>query len=410
MKKKIYVFDEYISSQKNGIGSYLRELLYCMKQMDVDICVLIFDANVAEFNILEEEGVEKMLFPPFLSGNFADNAEIIDTFLRLYISDSSNNVFLVNHSPCEHLLSLIKSSHPQSKLVFTIHGLGWTPAFAGDVEAFKRMILQEEVVEKDETDKWIINSYQEERKMYALADRVICLSQDTFDLLQDTYLVPSDKIAFIPNGLRKKKVASPDTKREELRQKLCISANDKVLLFSGRPTAQKGTYALLQAFDWILEEEPDARLIIAGFDNGSNMEKLITLASAHANRVTFTGLINRERLSEWYSAADVGVIPSYYDQCPYTGIEMMMHGLPVVASATYSLQNMFQDGLNARMVEIGNRENQEEFAQNLATAILELLASDNLRKKLSEGAETVFQSTYHVRYMEKSYQHLLDSL
>lgn len=42
MKKKIYVFDEYISSQKNGIGSYLRELLYCMKQMDVDICVLIF--------------------------------------------------------------------------------------------------------------------------------------------------------------------------------------------------------------------------------------------------------------------------------------------------------------------------------------------------------------------------------
>lgn len=38
-KKKVYVFDEYISSQKNGIGSFLGEFLDCMKQIDVDLCV-----------------------------------------------------------------------------------------------------------------------------------------------------------------------------------------------------------------------------------------------------------------------------------------------------------------------------------------------------------------------------------
>lgn len=106
----------------------------------------------------------------------------------------------------------------------------------------------------------------------------------------------------------------------------------------------------------------------------------------------------------------MGIIPSYYDQCPYTGIEMMMHGLPVVASDGYSLRNMFRDGLNARTGRIGNRENSEEFIRSIAAATLELLASKKLREKLSRGAATVFQSTYHVRNMKESYRGLLDSL
>lgn len=407
MKKKVYVFDEYVSSQKNGIGSFLGEFLYCMKQMkEVEVCVLVFNANVDEFTILEEEGIEKMLFPSFLLGDFMDNAEIVNRFFKLYIPDSCKSVFFINHSPCERSLSMMKNSHPQSKLIFTIHDLGWTSAFTGDVEAFREMIHQEKAAEESERNERVRNFYEEERNMYELADRVVCLSQDTSDLLVDTYLVPSDKIVLIPNGLR----PAPSSNREELRQKLFVSKDDKVLLFSGRPTLKKGMYALLQAFELVLEVEPDARLVIAGFDNEINIEKLISIASPYAKRVTFTGLIERKRLSEWYSAADVGIIPSYYDQCPYTGIEMMMHGLPVVASDGYSLRNMFRDGLNARTARIGNRENSEEFIRSIAAATLELLASKKLREKLSRGAATVFQSTYHVRNMKESYRGLLDSL
>ena len=408
--KKVYVFDEYVSSLKNGIGSFLGEFFYCMKQIDVEVYALVFNANVEEFTILEEEGTKRMLFPSFSFGDFMDNVEIVDRFFKLYIPDSCENVFFINHSPCERLLSIMKRSHPQSKFIFTIHDLGWTSAFTGNVEAFGTMIRQNKTAEESERNERVRNFYEEERKMYEITDRVVCLSEDTYNLLVDTYFVSSDKIALIPNGLRLQTKASEGVNRDECRRKLFINKSDKILLFCGRPTYQKGMYALLGAFERVLEKEPDARLVIAGFDNGNNMEKLISIASAFAPRVTFTGLINKSQLYEWYSVADVGIIPSYYEQCPYTGIEMMMHGLPVVASDAYGLRNMFRDGLNARVAKIGDRENNEEFAENLATGILAILGSTELRDRLSEGAASVYQSTYHIRQMKENYKRLLDSL
>lgn len=409
MKKKVYILDEFISSQMNGIGTFLSEFLYCMRQIEVDICLLTFNAKVEEFTILEDEGIKKMLFPPLPHVHFMNNAKIINNFFKLYIPDSFNNVIFFNHSPCRELLSLLKKSHPQSKLVLTIHDLGWTDELAGDVEAFRQMIHQEKSAIENKPYQRIINSYNVERKMYELVDKVVCLSQDTFDLLKDIYSVPSHKIALIPNGIRPSRGVL-DQNIDELKRRLFISINDKVLLFSGRPTENKGMFALLQAFELILKKEPNTQLIIAGYANSDNMEKLIKEASAYASRVTFKGLINKDQLNELYSAADVGIIPSYFEQCPYTGIEMMMHGLPVVASSCYGLRNMFHNGVNARLVGIGNIENQNEFVQNLAAAVLEVLASDDLRQKLMKGAESVYQSTYHMHHMKKNYLSLLKSI
>jgi glycosyltransferase len=410
MKKKVYICDEYISSQKNGIGSYIREFLYCMKQVDVEVCMLVFNANVQEVILLEEEEIEKMLFPPFKLGDFMDNATIVGRFLKMHILDSSDNIFFINHSPCEDLLREIRKACPLSKLVFTIHDMGWTSAFTGDVHKFKKMVHGEKVMEADKRQERILSFYNEEKRMYALADRVVCLSKDTFDLLQDTYFLPSDKIVLISNGLRYKEDIYQSKDRDELKRELFISKDDKILLFAGRPTMKKGMHALLEAFGLVLEKEPNARLVIAGFDNETNIKNLLTMASAFATRITFVGLINKEQLYKWYSVANAGIIPSYYEQCSYTGIEMMMHGLPIIASDGYGLRNMFCEGINALIANIGNRENNKEFAPNIATAISEILASKKLAQELSEGAKLKFQSTYHINNMQESYKHLLDTL
>ena len=43
---------------------------------------------------------------------------------------------------------------------------------------------------------------------------------------------------------------------------------------------------------------------------------------------------------------------------------MMMYGLPVVASVGFCVGDMFQDGINAKVVRIGNRAHSEEFEKN----------------------------------------------
>ena len=60
--KNIYIFDEYISSQKNGIGTYLHQLLYCLKSPEYCINLIVFNANTKEFNIIEENNTKKYLF------------------------------------------------------------------------------------------------------------------------------------------------------------------------------------------------------------------------------------------------------------------------------------------------------------------------------------------------------------
>lgn len=62
------------------------------------------------------------------------------------------------------------------------------------------------------------------------------------------------------------------------------------------------------------------------------------------------------------------------------------------------------------MAKIADRKNCEEFFGNLAMGIFDVLGSIELRDRLSEGAVSVFQSTYHIHQMKENYKILLDSL
>ncbi|WP_291592598.1 glycosyltransferase [Bacteroides sp.] len=411
MRKCIYVFDEYVSSQKNGIGSFLKEFHYCMEQLNVDVCVLTFNADVTEFAIQigENSKMEQMLFPRFLSGSFVSNVEIIIKFFRLYIQDSSNNVFFINHSPCENLVEILKINYPLSKIVFTIHDLGWTSKCMGDVDKYKRIIERKDDVEEDV--RYVLGFYAKEVRVYELVDRIVCLSRDTYNLLQTVYQVYPDKIHLIPNGFRKGEDGSQDIiDKERLKRELFIPTYEKIILYVGRPTLQKGMYALINAFHNVLKKNSDVRLVIIGSDNSNRIENLINISSSFASRVSFLGLINKEELEKWYLVADIGVIPSYYEQCPYVGIEMMKYGLPIVTSDGFGIRNMFQNGINALIAPIGNREDSEDFSYNLAKAIDKLLSSEELRNTLGRNAQEMFFNCYDTNQMRKGYEELLISM
>lgn len=411
MRKQVYVFDEYISSQKNGIGSFLKDFCYCMGQLDANVCLFTFNANVKELTIQRSEQgeIERMLFPCFPAGEFTHNAEIVVRLLRLYIRDSSDNIFFVNHSPCEKLVEELKRDYSQSKVVFTIHDLGWTSRCMGDADKFKQLVGATNDIQEDV--KYILDLYAKEVRVYGLVDRVVCLSRDTYHLLQTVYSLLPEKIFLIPNGMKdSSRKDMRHSSGEELRKELLIPVGEKIVLYAGRPTMQKGIYVLLNAFHSILKNDSNVRLVIIGSDNSNRIENLINISSSFATHVSFLGLINKKELEKWYAVADIGVIPSYYEQCPYVGIEMMMHGLPVVASDGFGLRNMFQDRVNALVAPIGEREDTEEFSRNLAKAIDELLSSEELRKTLGRNAQETYHSCYSEKQMLKGYKDLLASL
>ena len=357
--KHIYILDASMSSLKNGIGTYIRQLIDSCKKEN-EITLVSFNADVKEFTIiLARQKIRQMCFPLFPKGDFTQHKDIICLFFKMFIEDSTDNVFFVNHSPCTLLLAAIRQTLHLSKIVFVIHDFGWTSFLSGNIELYRNIIRKKNYTHIQNKYASLLKHYEEDKNIYNMADRVICLSEDTQALLEETYRVESYKIVRCVNGLR-------DLRRKEedigvLRRELLIGSEEQILLFVGRLTRQKGIYVLLKAFEKIVIKQTNIRLVIAG---SGNFEDLLKSYSHIAHRITFTGLLNRELLYKWYAVAHIGLLPSYNEQCSYTGIEMMMHGLPVIATDGYGVRNMFKDRINARIAPIHSYRKEDVFVEN----------------------------------------------
>ncbi|GHV16641.1 glycosyl transferase [Bacteroidia bacterium] len=409
-KKNIYILDEYVSSQKNGIGTYLRELLYCFNSLEFNVCLIVFNAETEEFKILEEKSIKKILFP-VMKDHFIHLVGVIDKFLRLYIEDSSKNVFFINHTPCGDLLESLKIHFPLSKIVFTIHDFVWTMPLLGNLKEYNRILKKISVTTAGQASLYmnsIFEMYKKDKKMFECADYIICLSKDTFSVLEHIYKINKNKIFYISNGLRdiKRRQISDISQREDTKKSLHLRKEDKILLFIGRPTRQKGIFDLLAAMPIVLKCHPNVKLVIVGDGNEVSMKKIVNTISPIATSVILTGQINRITLNKWLSIADIGVISSYYEQCTYAGIEMMMFGLPIVVSDGLGLNNMFNN-INAKIAKIGNRKHTKEYQHNLAKAIIELLQSSELCHKLGYEARKTYEWKYMNGIMKDKYKKLI---
>lgn len=134
-------------------------------------------------------------------------------------------------------------------------------------------------------------------------------------------------------------------------------------------TASKEWTFLIKAFRRVLDVHPHARLILAG--DGSFNTYLKECSGIHS-RITFIGKVDKEELYQYYRIADVGVMPSFHEQCSYVGIEMMMHGLPLIGTDSTGLGEMIADELK---VELDESQEEQLSVELLTNKIISVLSS-----------------------------------
>lgn len=162
-------------------------------------------------------------------------------------------------------------------------------------------------------------------------------------------------------------------------------------MYAGRLDEIKGVSCLIKAFKEVLEREPDSRLWIIG--DGA-YDPLLKEAGGIWKKLCFTGLISQEHLFELYSIADIGVIPSLFEPFGYAAVEMMMHGLPVVATATTGLDEIVEDGVSGLKVQVAVRDNTNKVDTGmLAQKIVFLLQNPGERERIGHNGRN--------RYLEK---------
>ena len=121
----------------------------------------------------------------------------------------------------------------------------------------------------------------------------------------------------------------------------------------------------------------------------------------------FTGKIPHEELSVFHQRATIGVMPSFHEQCSYSAIEYMMHGIPFVGTTSTGLSEML-DCVPQLRVPIREKDFlEEEFITDLANAICLLLENEAIRQNASNKMLAQFNEKYSLQAMQKNLSELI---
>lgn len=382
--KNLFIVNEAVSSSKNGIGTYIGQLVACMSDAEVRITILMFNSKEEAFCIKEKDGIIYFYFPDFPDRYIQRYSSVISKILRLYISDSFDNLFLMNYSPGAMLMKVIRRYFPLSKQIYVIHDMVWTMSLFGDVDKYIQILKQKNNKTIMEKYSYLIKAFEEEVEMCEYADKIVCLSEDTYQLLEKHYPIDKRKLRLIHNFIFCQEAFCSETDKMKFREEMFFKKDEKILLYVGRVTEQKGIMVYIDAFKEILKKYPMCTLVIIGAIPNWNyvMEKCYPIIT----RIHLIGSISREELKKWYQIADIGILPSYTEQCSYVGLEMMASKLPIVASDGFGIRCMFNHR-NAEIATIGKRESITQFKNGLIDSTLKLLDDMSKNEKLNESVE-----------------------
>lgn len=191
--------------------------------------------------------------------------------------------------------------------------------------------------------------YDAERQGTHAADRVIAVSQLTRNILVSRYGVDPGKIDVVYNGVElSKNQPAPGTE---------IKGEDKIVLFLGRITMQKGPEYFIRAAKRVLEVEPDVKFVVAGSGDMAvrMIEEAASLGIGH--KVLFTGFLRGRDVERVFRMADCYVMPSVSEPFGIAALEAMSHDVPVIISKQSGVSEVLTHALKVDFWDVDDMAN-----------------------------------------------------
>jgi len=348
----LYIIVDSSRAAIYGIGSYIRELTAVLRKSNINVCIVDINSDKPQIQKEEIKGIRYWYFPEMIKEQRTiDHKKQIERYyqnivylLQLYIEDKKNLIFHLNYNKYHEFAKALKREF-DCRIVATVHYFEWGLTIYDNLHRL-RTIIDEKLSEH--INEFVKKSFDNEKLFFLIVDHVVCLSKYMYEILYHDYKLDVSKLSVISNGMSDLKDSK--TNLNYLRKKWHVPFNEKVILFVGRMDEIKGLTYLIKAFRTILTFFPQSRLVIAG---DGDYKTYTRDAQDICTKITYTGFLNMYQLSDWYQLADVGVIPSLFESFGLVAVEMMMHELPVVATATSGLNEVIDEtsGIKIPIVE-----------------------------------------------------------
>lgn len=175
------------------------------------------------------------------------------------------------------------------------------------------------------------------------ADAVIAVSAYTKGRIAGFYGIAPEKITVVHNAV---------TAREGRSKGDFIKRPDeKVVLYMGRVTYQKGPAFFLEAAALVLKEMPETTFVVVG--SGDLLPKMIERAAELriGGRVRFTGFLQGGDLERMMALSDLYVMTSVSEPFGLAPLEAAMYDIPVIVTRTAGVTEVLHHALQ---VEYGD--------------------------------------------------------
>lgn len=172
------------------------------------------------------------------------------------------------------------------------------------------------------------------------------------------------------------------------------------MVMVGRLDTVKGHHVAIDALARI-GDRPDVELFLIGTGPSESQLRALAEHRGVAGRIHFLGF--RRNAYDYIAHCDALLMPSLHEGLPYTLLEAMAFGTPIVASRVGGLAEVLQDGLSGLLIPPGD-------ATALAKAVVALLDDQELRQRLGRHAQQLQRTRYSLEVMTDRYLAVYESL
>ena len=212
-------------------------------------------------------------------------------------------------------------------------------------------------------------------------DEIIVPGEKVKKLLKNKYHIKHN-VTVIPNGIELSHFYKENVSKKQIQKvksKLGIKDSDFVILWVGRLGYEKNIDLLVSNHKKILEQAPNARLLIVG--GGPHEDKLRAIAKKNkiSDKVIFAGMIKHDEVPVYFHIGDVFATASSFETQGLTLIESLAADTPVLCIKDDSFTDIVTDNKNGLVFKNAN-----EYVK----CVLSLIKDNNRLKELKNNSRS----------------------
>jgi len=294
-----------------------------------------------------------------------------DACLFPYLQSSSTIDVIVGYdkdgNPIVQTRTIIEEAHRfahQAALIAkeenfdVIHAHDWTSYLAGvaaKIASGKKLILHVHATSFDQAASENVDPeiFKIEKECFALADKVVTVSEYTKNIVINRHQVPAEKVEVVHNGCDTFEPERLPPILSEMKQQ-----GKKIVLYHGRISIQKGVDYFVRAARKVVDIDPNVVFVVSG--SGDMKTQVIELVGAMglSKNVLFAGALWEDDRDRMYQSADLVVMPSVSEPFGLVPLEALQHGTPSIITKQSGVAEVLTHALKVDFWDIDEMANQ----------------------------------------------------